>query len=174
LLRPTYGEIVLGSHEVTAMNERALLALRRNEVSVLAQGSGANLLPYLSPIENVRFARNAGHHDAGRGGPFDAAGLLAQVGLSDHADSLLRTLSGGEQQRLSVAAALATDPTVLLVDEPTSQLDSGNRDRVIDLLLDANERSGVTIVIVTHDPAVADRVDREIHLRDGMVLGSSR
>jgi ABC-type lipoprotein export system ATPase subunit len=151
------------------MSERDLLAMRRTEVSVLAQGPSANLLPYLSPVDNVRFS-----HGAGRHGPLDTGALLADVGLSERAHVPMRALSGGEQQRLAVAAALATEPRVLLVDEPTSQLDSSNRDRIIGLLLTANERLGVTIVIVTHDPAIAERAHREIHLRDGLVIGTSR
>jgi ABC-type lipoprotein export system ATPase subunit len=170
LLRPSRGEIQVGDHVVTAMSERELLAMRRTRVAVLAQGSGANLLPYLSPAENVAFAYNAGRRIT----PLHAGELLDEVGIPALADAPLRTLSGGEQQRLALAATLATQPSVLLVDEPTSQLDTANRDRVIDLLLDANERLGMTIVIVTHDPAVSERVDVEVQLRDGVVLGAAR
>jgi ABC-type lipoprotein export system ATPase subunit len=170
LLRPTHGEIHVGPHEVTAMNERALLAMRRRDVAVLAQGNSANLLPYLSPIANLRFAHDAGHRRAA----FDARALLADMALSDRANATLRTMSGGEQQRLAVAAALATEPRVLLVDEPTSQLDTANRDRVVDLLVEANERLGVTVIVVTHDAAVAERVHVEVQLRDGIVTGRSR
>ncbi|MDX6285650.1 MAG: lipoprotein-releasing system ATP-binding protein [Frankiales bacterium] len=170
LLRPTHGEIRVGEHDVTAMSERELLTMRRTGVAVLAQGPGANLLPYLSPIENVTFAYDAGP----RKQPLDALALLDDVGVGARATAQVGTLSGGEQQRLAVATTLATQPSVLLVDEPTSQLDTNNRDRVIDLLLAANKRTGMTIVIVTHDPRVAERVDVEVQLRDGSVVGTPR
>jgi ABC-type lipoprotein export system ATPase subunit len=170
LLRPTYGEIRIGPHDVTTMTERRLLAMRRTDVAVVAQGTSANLLPYLTPTENLRFAHDAGH----RGRTPDTQAMLAEVGLQERSDARIQTLSGGEQQRLAVAAALATRPRVLLVDEPTSQLDTANRDRVVNLLLEANQQSGVTIVIVTHDPGVAQHAHLEVHLRDGLLVGTSR
>lgn len=165
LLRPTSGHIGIGPYDVTAMNERELLRMRGTHVAVLAQGAGGNLLPYLTPTANIEFAQGA----VRRSDLPQPDELLEQVGLFEHRGAAIQTLSGGEQQRLAVACALATEPRLLLVDEPTSQLDTANRDRVVDLLLSANKRLGTTVVIVTHDAEVALRTNVEIRLRDGEI-----
>lgn len=163
LVRPTRGEVVVGDHRLAELSERQLLRLRRDGVAVLAQGAARNLLPYLTPVQNLRFAMAPSRNRR------DPVELLAEVRLADRAQDRTAALSGGEQQRLGVAAALCNSPRLLLVDEPTSQLDSANRDRALDLLLTAAARKGATLIVVTHDPAVALRLHREVRLRDGRI-----
>ncbi|HKS60001.1 MAG TPA: ATP-binding cassette domain-containing protein, partial [Thermoplasmata archaeon] len=102
-----------------------------------------------------------------------ARALLAQVGLSDRQQSLPHQLSGGEEQRVAIARALANRPGLLLADEPTGELDSGSAAGVLDLLLEARARAGATLVIVTHNPAVAGRVRRHVTMRDGRIASDS-
>jgi len=168
LVRPTEGDVVVGAHRLRELSERRLLDVRRGDLAVLAQGASRNLLPYLTPAENLRFAMGPS------GGRRDPVELLAEVALADRAHDRTAALSGGEQQRLGVAVALCGSPRVLLVDEPTSQLDSTNRDRVLELLLTAQARDRMTLITVTHDPAVSERLQREVHLRDGAVVSTRR
>jgi ABC-type lipoprotein export system ATPase subunit len=166
LQRPTSGRALLGGQDVTAMTERQLLALRARHVGVVVQGPARNLLAYANAEDNVRFAQRAARGRSMR----PPAELLASLGLSHVRRSRLGALSGGEQQRLSLAVGLAGAPDVLLADEPTSQLDAENRGHVVDMLVSA-AAGGTTIVIVTHDEHLAAQVDRAIYLRDGEVVG---
>jgi ABC-type lipoprotein export system ATPase subunit len=167
LQRPTAGRALVGDHEVTAMSERALLALRARDVGVIVQGAARNLLPYASAEDNVRFAQRAVPAER-RHLLRSPDELLDSVGLGHVRRSTLGMLSGGEQQRLSLAVGLAGAPGLLLADEPTSQLDATNRTHVIDMLTTA-AAEGTTIVVVTHDEVVASQVHRVVHLRDGVV-----
>jgi ABC-type lipoprotein export system ATPase subunit len=168
LQRPTAGRALIGGQEVTAMSERALLALRAREVGVVVQGPARNLLPYANAEDNVRFAQRAVPRDR-RHLLRPPAELLDSLGLGHVRRSRLGALSGGEQQRLSLAVGLAGAPGLLLADEPTSQLDATNRAHVVDMLA-AAATGGTTIVVVTHDEHVASQVDRTVHLRDGQVV----
>ncbi|MCW2673409.1 MAG: transporter ATP-binding protein [Frankiales bacterium] len=168
LQKPTAGRALLDGHDVTAMSERELLTLRARDVGVVVQGPARNLLPYANAEENVRFAQRAVPRDRRDRLPAPAE-LLEGLGLGHVRRSRLGALSGGEQQRLSLAVGLAGAPGLLLADEPTSQLDATNRAHVVDMLT-AAAANGTTIVVVTHDEHMAQQVDRSVHLRDGLVV----
>lgn len=167
LQRPSAGRLWIGDDEITALGPAALLALRANRVATVVQGSARNLLPYATAAQNIRFARRSLTRAARRTAtrPSD---LLGSLGLASVADRPVGLLSGGEQQRVAVAVAVANGAGLLLADEPTSQLDVTGRDAVLDLL-DTVNRSGTTVVLVTHDPAVAARATRQVRMRHGRV-----
>jgi len=167
LHRPTRGRILVGAHDVGAMTERELLALRAAEIGVVMQGPARNLLPYADAPANIGFAQRAVPRRRDRPLP-NPQQLLEALGLGHVRSSSLAALSGGEQQRLSLAVGLAGAPRLLLADEPTSQLDTGSRQAVLALLQDAAEQ-GTTIVVVTHDEDVAGQLHRTVVLRDGRV-----
>jgi ABC-type lipoprotein export system ATPase subunit len=173
LLKPTAGRVVVAGRDIGKLDERQLLALRRTDVGVLLQNAGRNLLPYASALENLTFAqRGTGRRRRARRSR--AEELLGTVGLDGAARKPVHALSGGEQQRLGLAVSLVNGPRVLLADEPTSQLDTGNADRVVRLLRDSRDRWGTTVVVVTHDPAVAGALDRTVTMRDGRVGAEGR
>jgi ABC-type lipoprotein export system ATPase subunit len=173
LRRPSSGSVWVGDAEVNRLSERQLLRLRSGEVGVVAQNPSRTLLPYGTVEDNILFAQRAVDRDRRRGLPAPAD-LLADLGLAALAGQRVGALSGGEQQRVSVAVALACAPRLLLADEPTSQLDGHSRDRVVDLLVQAGRASGATEVVVTHDPAVADACDRRVTLSEGRVVAAGR
>lgn len=168
LQRPAGGELqVLGLDMATA-SERALLALRARSVGVVLQSPGRNVLGHASALDNLLFAQRAGGRPAAARRQ-RARKLLVQVGLGAREQARAGALSGGEQQRLAVAAGLVNGPRLLLADEPTSQLDGAAGEAVVRLLVAARER-GVALVVVTHDPAVAARLDRVLHMADGVLV----
>jgi putative ABC transport system ATP-binding protein len=169
LRRPTSGEIWLGYDELTAMSERQLLRLRGRQVGVVVQNPSRSLLPYGTAEDNIIFAQRAIARPRRRSlaPPIE---LLRQLGLDELAGQRVARLSGGEQQRLSVAVGMAGSPRLLLADEPTSQLDGHNRDRVVELLERVSAEFGTTVVVVTHDPVVADATQRRITLAEGRVV----
>jgi len=167
LRRPTAGRVRVGADELTAMSERQLLHWRGRGIGVVLQNPNRSILPYASAEQNVQFARRSRPRtDTFR----PARELLSELGLAELAGFRVGRLSGGEQQRVSVAVAMATEPQLLVADEPTSQLDAVNRDRVVDLLLRVNQRFGTTLVVVTHDQAVAGRLPRQVTLAEGRVV----
>jgi ABC-type lipoprotein export system ATPase subunit len=139
---------------------------RRKVLGFVWQQTAKNLLPYLTARENVelpmllegtgRKARSA-----------RAEELLTLVGLKERADHRPDSMSGGEQQRVAIAVALANEPALILADEPTGELDTATAHEIFDLLRDVNQRLGVTIVVVTHDPLVSEQVSRTVAIRDG-------
>lgn len=170
LERPTEGHITVDGQRLDALNDRQLTRLRRDHLGFVFQFF--NLLPSLSAAENVYLPALI----AGRRDPElrrRALTLLQRVGLADRAEHLPAELSGGEQQRVSIARALMLQPKLLLADEPTGNLDSNAGDEVLELLRDVNREEGRTIVMVTHDPAAAALTDRIIFLRDGLVAGET-
>jgi len=168
LVRPAAGRVVVAGRDLGALTERALLEVRRTQVGVLLQGPARNLLPYATVGENLAFVQR-GRAGRGAAGRRRREELLAAVGLDGRQRDRARTLSGGEQQRLALAVAVAQAPRVLLADEPTSQLDAVSAATVTDLLLGARERDGTTVVVVTHDERLADRLDRSVAIRGGRV-----
>jgi ABC-type lipoprotein export system ATPase subunit len=140
---------------------------------VLLQNAGRNLLPYASAVDNLTFAQR-GADRSGRARRARAAELLEAVGMPDAARKPVHALSGGEQQRLSVAVSLANGPSVVLADEPTSQLDAASATQVVGLLRLARDRWGTAVVVVTHDPLVASAMDRTLTMRDGRVGAQGR
>ncbi len=166
LLRPTSGQIYLGADDITVMSEPELLNLRGHRVGVVVQNPSRNLLPYGTAEQNISFAQRAlrGYRRVDLQAP---AELLAALGLSELAGQRVSRMSGGEQQRLAVAVAMAGSPGLLLADEPTSQLDTANRDRVGELLARITSNFGTTVVVVTHDPAVAAAMGRTVTIAEG-------
>jgi ABC-type lipoprotein export system ATPase subunit len=177
LFRPSAGKVYVGSTDLAAASQRELDLLRARDVSLMLQGAGRNLLPWLTLRENVAFAQRAAQRatrrDADRPLP-EPDEVLDDVGLRPHAGSRLPALTPGQLQLGAVAVAVAASPGVLLADEPTSQLDHGARDRVLDTLAAISARHGTTVVVVTHDPAVAARLPRTVTIRDGRIGGEGR
>jgi putative ABC transport system ATP-binding protein len=163
--RPSTGRIRVAGAEVTALSEDALARFRLDTIGYIFQSF--HLIPTLTALENVAVPLElAGEPDALP----RARALLAEVGLGDRAEHYPVQLSGGEQQRVAVARAVARRPAVLLADEPTGNLDSATGKQIIELILGLNRTLGSTLVLVTHDPALASHADRLITLRDGRVV----
>jgi putative ABC transport system ATP-binding protein len=163
--QPTAGRIEVAGVDVTTLDEDALARFRRDHVGYVFQSF--HLLPTLTAQENVAVPLElAGEADAAA----RAATLLAEVGLGERAHHYPVQLSGGEQQRVAVARAVARRPALLLADEPTGNLDSATGKQIIDLLVGINRRLGSTLVLVTHDAALAAHADRVVTLRDGRVV----
>lgn len=164
--RPSAGRAFVDHRDLLTMNGKDLVEYRRKAVGFVWQQTSRNLVPYLNLFENVVLPMTV------CGVPRDEAkeralGLIERVGLSDRLDNRPDQLSGGEQQRGSIAVALANQPPILLADEPTGMLDSIAADAVFAAFRRLNEDEGVTIVVVTHDPDIAARVDRVVAIRDG-------
>lgn len=172
LFRPSAGKVFLGTDELSAVSARRLDELRATEVSLMLQGASRNLIPYLTPRQNLAYAQRAAQA-SGAALP-DPAEVLAQVDVLDCADRPLDELTPGHLQLVAVAVAIAVRPGVLLVDEPTSQLDHESAARVLDALNRVNRAEGTTVVVVTHDPAVAAQLPRTVTIRDGKIGGEGR
>jgi len=166
LQRPSSGTVWVGDSEVSALSQRALLRVRGERIGMVLQNPSRSLLPYGTAAENIRFAQR-GVRFSRRGGLPRPKELLTDLGLGHLAGKSAGRLSGGEQQRLSIAVAMATSPGLLLADEPTSQLDEHNRDLVAEMLARVNADYGTTLVVVTHDPAVADAMGRRVVFSEG-------
>ncbi|HEY6538846.1 MAG TPA: ATP-binding cassette domain-containing protein [Candidatus Dormibacteraeota bacterium] len=173
LVRPSSGRVLLGDHDVGQMSSRELAALHAGGVSLVLQDPGRNLLPYASGLQNVEFAQRLGRSRARRS-IRPAQELLDQLRVGNLGHRPVGSLSGGEQQRLAIAASISLGPQLLLVDEPTNQLDIDNRDIVLELLLQVNRELGTTLICVTHDQAVADALPRTVNIRDGLVGAEGR
>jgi putative ABC transport system ATP-binding protein len=163
--QPTAGRIEVAGTEITGLDEDALARFRRDHVGYVFQSF--HLIPTLTAQENVAVPLElAGEADV----IARAAALLGEVGLAGRAHHYPVQLSGGEQQRVAVARALARRPAILLADEPTGNLDSATGKQIIDLLVAANRRLGRTLVLVTHDAALAAHADRVVTLADGRIV----
>ena len=163
---PSAGRVVVDGHLVGEMGAAERTLYRRKVLGFVWQQTARNLLPYLTARENVELPMQL------EGIPKPeretrSAALLELVGLTPRADQRPGTLSGGEQQRVAIAVALANEPAVILADEPTGELDTTTAHEVFELLRDVNRRLGVTIVVVTHDPLVSEQVSRTVAIRDG-------
>jgi AbrB family looped-hinge helix DNA binding protein len=166
LVRPSAGVVQVNGHNLLKLSDRELDRYRRTEVGFVWQQGARNLIPYLSAVENVRFPMTLNGF-LGKRAKERAESLLDMVGLEHRMDHYLPTLSGGEQQRVAIAVALANSPTILLADEPTGELDSTTAQQIYDVLRDLNKSLGMTTLIVSHDPNVARQVDRVVSIRDG-------
>jgi putative ABC transport system ATP-binding protein len=165
--QPTSGTVVVDGVDVTALDENALARFRRTTIGYVFQSF--HLIPTLTATENVAVPLEL----AGAPEPLQRAStLLAAVGLAARAHHYPAQLSGGEQQRVALARAVALGPRVILADEPTGNLDTATGAEIIELLLALKRERGATLVMVTHDPAVARHADRELRLRDGRVAGA--
>ena len=167
--QPTSGTITVAGSEITRLGEDALARFRLDTVGYVFQAY--HLIPTLTALENVAVPLELGGDADALG---RAAKLLGEVGLADRAHHYPVQLSGGEQQRVAVARAIARRPPLLLADEPTGNLDSATGRQIIDLLVDLRDTLASTLVLVTHDPALAARADRIVTLRDGRVAGDER
>ena len=168
---PTSGTIVVAGMEVTRLGEAALARFRRETLGYVFQSY--HLIPTLTALENVLLPHEL-NAEARESGLARARELLRSVGLGDRMDHYPVQLSGGEQQRVALARAMALDPPLLLADEPTGNLDSATGAAVVDLLFALNRERGTTLLLVTHDEALAHRADRVVSLRDGRVAGERR
>ena len=159
--RPSAGTLYYRDLDLAAMDEEDLTRFRRANVGFIFQFY--NLIPSLTAEENVRLVTDIAEH------PMDAADALGLVGLADRRDHYPAQLSGGEQQRVAVARAVAKQPGVLLCDEPTGALDSSTGTRVLQTLAEANRALGTTVVIITHNVGIAAMAHRVFHFLDGRI-----
>ena len=168
---PSAGRARVAGHDLTAMGRRERTAYRRSVVGVIWQQTARNLLPYLTAAENVELPLILDRRADRRRRALE---LLDMVGLADRATHRPDRLSGGEQQRVAIAVALANRPAVVLADEPTGELDSATSAEIFELMRTINAGSGTTIVIVTHDPLVSEHVARTVRIRDGRTSTETR
>lgn len=163
---PTSGQIVVDGKNITNYNKKELVGYRRTEIGFVFQFY--NLVPNLTALENVELAvqvcRNA----------LDASDTLDKVGLGDRKNNFPAQLSGGEQQRVSIARALAKNPKLLLCDEPTGALDYNTGKQILQLLQDMCRKEGITVVLITHNSAIAPMADRLIRFKSGKVIEMSQ
>ncbi len=164
--KPTSGRIVVEGQDITHFNEGQLTAYRRHKVGFVFQFF--NLIPTLTARENIEFALELVEKNRRRVRE-RADALLTLVGLSERGDHFPAQLSGGEQQRVAIARALANRPPLILCDEPTGNLDVVTGRRVLQALRDLNRNAGTTVVLVTHNTAIAPMADRVVRLHDGRI-----
>lgn len=160
----TDGSIEFAGKDISALNKRELIEYRRHDVGFVFQFY--NLVPNLTALENVEIAAQLCKE------PIPAAEALAMVGLSERADNFPAQLSGGEQQRVAIARALAKNPRLLLCDEPTGALDYVTGKAVLKLLYDLSRERGTTVIIITHNQAIAPMADRIIRIKSGRILSN--
>jgi len=163
--RPTAGQVRVGKWDLLKITEAELVVYKRETVGFVWQNNARNLLPYLTALENVEVPMMFTGKKVDRA---YAKQLLEMVGLKDRMHSKLTQLSGGEQQRVAIAIALANRPKLLLADEPTGSVDTATSDLIMDIFRRFNREFGLTIVIVTHDLGLASKVDRVVAIRDGL------
>jgi ABC-type lipoprotein export system ATPase subunit len=163
---PSAGRSIVDGNDLTRLTEAQRIVYRRYVVGHIWQQSGRNLMPELSAVANVELPQLLGGTSSGKRSRH-AEELLELVGLAGMGKKRPDQLSGGEQQRVAIAVALANDPVLLLADEPTGELDSITASEIFALLRSLNERLGLTIITVTHDVAIAAVMDRTIAIRDG-------
>ncbi|MBO5470221.1 MAG: ABC transporter ATP-binding protein [Lachnospiraceae bacterium] len=168
LERPSAGTLFVDDKNMALLTEEELVAYKRDVVGFVWQNNSRNLFPYLNAFDNVmtpmlfRKGNKAARRER-------AEELLELVGLADKRDSTLRQLSGGEQQRVAIAIALANQPKILLADEPTGAVDVRTANQIFDLFRKFNEEMGLTVVIVTHDNKIAKMVQRVVRIQDGKI-----
>lgn len=172
LHRPSGGALWVGKENLAMMSEQQLIGVRGSKIATVVQNPGRNLLPYGTAEDNIRFAQRPVPRRRRRTLP-RPEDLLERLGLAELAGKRVARLSGGEQQRLSIAVGLARSPGLLLLDEPTSQLDTRSRDRVIELLTRLTTASGCTVIAVTHDPMVAEELGSSVTLADGRLVAAA-
>ncbi len=167
--RPSAGKLYVDGQNLFQMTESQLVEYKRSTVGFVWQNNARNLLPYLTAWENVMTPMlfQEGNALSEEDKKNRALELLELVGLKDRKDSKLSQLSGGEQQRVAIAIALANNPKLLLADEPTGAVDRKTADDILEMFRELNEKLGLTIVIVTHDKELAKKVNRVVSIRDG-------
>lgn len=168
LEKPTAGSCSISGYNIHELSEKEMVEYRKKTVGFVWQKSARNLFPYLTATENIElpmeFSGRSGKEKRKR-----ALMLLDMVGLSHKKDSYPGQMSGGEQQRVAIAVALANEPKILLADEPTGAVDTKTSNQIQDMFRKLNRELGITIIIVTHDPKLANKVDRVIMIADGKI-----
>ena len=168
LEKPSAGKIIVGGANLSEMSEKEMVQYRKKKVGFVWQKSGRNLFPYLTSLENIEATmsftgvKNKEKREK-------ALELLEMVGMSHKKDSYPGQMSGGEQQRVAIAVALANEPDILLADEPTGAVDTKTSSMIQDLFRKLNKELGITIIIVTHDIKLAAKVDRVVMISDGKI-----
>jgi ABC-type lipoprotein export system ATPase subunit len=166
--RPTAGEYWLDGRDISGLSGKDRALVRKQTIGFVFQSF--NLLPRTSALQNVMMPLSyAVKHLTERQMAQRAAELLNRVGLADRMDHQPSQLSGGQQQRVAIARSLVNKPQILLADEPTGNLDSRTSKELLHMFQDLNQRDGLTIIVVTHDPEVAGHAQRIIHIKDGLI-----
>ncbi len=169
--KPTSGSVVIDGEEITRMNDAQLTKLRRYKIGFVFQFH--NLIPVLTAVENVELPlltagiKSKPAHER-------ASLMLERVGLKERVSHLPDELSGGEQQRVAIARALANHPKIILADEPTGDLDTKTGTEVVQIMYEAAKRESASVLVVTHDPVVADRAEKLFEMRDGAIARASQ
>ncbi|RAV20547.1 ABC transporter ATP-binding protein [Paenibacillus contaminans] len=161
--KPSAGTLIVDGKNLLKFTEKDIVKYKRESVGFVWQNNARNLIPYLTALENVELPILL----QGRRKRERALDLLDAVGLGHRVKNRLNELSGGEQQRVAIAIALANHPKLLLADEPTGSVDTKMANQILDLFRELNRSMGLTVVIVTHDPLLAKKVDRVVAIRDG-------
>jgi len=165
LATPSAGQVVIDGEDITRMNEGERAAFRRDQIGIVYQMD--NLIPFLSALENVMLPMQAAKRSDSK---TRAMQLLDEVGLKERLNHKPAQLSGGERQRVAIAVALANEPSLLLADELTGELDSQTADKVMDILGGLNANRKLTLVVVTHNKTVAARARRQVKIADGKMI----
>lgn len=165
--RPDSGTITIDGAAITAMNDRQLTLFRRDHVGIIFQFF--NLIPTLTVLENITLGQELGGRRS-RAVIDGARALLARVGLADRADTFPDKLSGGEQQRIAIARALLGEPTIIIADEPTGNLDEETGQQILHLLLELTRDVGRTLIMATHNPEIVPIADRVCRIHDGKLV----
>ena len=168
LEKPTVGSVLYEGRDISTFSEKEMIEYRRKNIGFVWQKSILNLMPYLNVMQNLMlYARFNGMKK--KEASEKALSLLERVGIANRKDSFPLELSGGEQQRVAIAMSLMSEPKILLADEPTGAVDEKTKDRIQELFRSINRELGVTIIIVTHDLSLADKVDRVVMISDGKI-----
>ena len=162
--KPSAGSLYVDGKDLLKFTDKDFIEYKRRTVGFVWQNNARNLIPYLTAVENVELPMLLSGYDERRK---RAEYLLSMVGLSERKNSMLGQMSGGEQQRVAIAIALANNPKLLLADEPTGAVDTKTAGNVLDVFKRLNKETGVTVIIVTHDVNLAKSIDRVVAIRDG-------
>jgi len=162
--KPSAGKLFVNGADLFKLKDEEMTIYKRDTVGFVWQNNARNLIPYLTALENIRLVKNINRR---RGGPDNSEELLDLVGLGSRKNSKLAQLSGGEQQRVAIAIALANNPKILLADEPTGAVDTKTSNEILDFFNRLNRELKLTILIVTHDRQIAKKVNRVVAIRDG-------
>ena len=165
--KPSAGKLFVDGQDLFKLNERELVAYKTSTVGFVWQNNARNLIPYLTAWENVMMPMQFNKSEKIKNKKARAKELLELTGIGQRANHKLRQMSGGEQQRVAIALALANHPKLLLADEPTGSVDSRTTEFILDMFREVNRQLNTTIVIVTHDREISKKVNRVVAIRDG-------